>query len=323
MTERTEDQSETGWGMLVAEARAGSRSALGAALESCRHHLLLIAHRRVRPDLRSKAGASDLVQETLLEAQRDFGDFRGGSRDEWRAWLRQILFNNLHNFSRRFRRTAKRRVSCECSLEEAVACRSIREALVDDLPSPSSLVSRDEETRALERELGRLPESYRRVILLRHRGRLPFPEVARRMGRTEAATRKLWLRALEAAAEAHAVALTRRPQAPDAGAGLAGRRPPSAGASRCPASAASRRAPAANAQIRRPRARPSLASGAGRLGDRGDGGLARSAGSAGDRGRTPATAPRRRRRPRRSARRGGTRAARPRATRTIFTTIRR
>ena len=198
MTGRMEGQSETGWGLLVAEARAGSRSALGAALESCRRHLLSIANHRVGSDLQSKAGASDLVQATLLEAHRDFGGFRGGSRDEWRAWLRQILLNNLDSFARQFRRTAKRRVSRECSLEETAVRRSIWEALVDDLPSPSSLVSRDEEARALEQELGRLPESYRLVILLRHRGRLPFAEVARRMGRTEAATRKLWLRALDA-----------------------------------------------------------------------------------------------------------------------------
>ncbi|MEZ6079711.1 MAG: sigma factor [Pirellulaceae bacterium] len=37
---------------------------------------------------------SDLVQETMLAAHRDFGDFRGGS-EELLAWLRQILSNCL------------------------------------------------------------------------------------------------------------------------------------------------------------------------------------------------------------------------------------
>jgi RNA polymerase sigma-70 factor, ECF subfamily len=74
MTEPRDDDSP-----LVAAARAGSREALGRALEIHRHYLLAIAERQLDPDLRSKGGASDLVQETFLEAQRDFAQFGGGS----------------------------------------------------------------------------------------------------------------------------------------------------------------------------------------------------------------------------------------------------
>jgi Sigma-70 region 2 len=34
--------------------------------------------------------ASDLIQETMLEAYRDFHRFRGVTEAEWLAWLRQI-----------------------------------------------------------------------------------------------------------------------------------------------------------------------------------------------------------------------------------------
>jgi hypothetical protein len=40
-----------------------------------------IAARELGPDLRAKGGASDLVQQTFLEAQRDFAAFRGGSAE--------------------------------------------------------------------------------------------------------------------------------------------------------------------------------------------------------------------------------------------------
>src|SRR3954451_18258751 len=99
------------------EARQGSGEALGQLLESFRAYLLLIAQRELDPDLRAKGGASDLVQETFLEAQRDFPNFRGDTEAELMGWLRQMLLNNLASFSRRFRATAKRRLACEISLE--------------------------------------------------------------------------------------------------------------------------------------------------------------------------------------------------------------
>jgi hypothetical protein len=61
------------------EARAGSQEAVSQALEACRGYLLLIVQRELAPDLRAKAGASDLVQDTIMEAQRDFAGFQGGS----------------------------------------------------------------------------------------------------------------------------------------------------------------------------------------------------------------------------------------------------
>ena len=99
------------------EARDGDAEVLGRALESCRDYLLLVAARGIDADLTAKGGASDLVQDTLLGACRDFGTFRGRSRDELLAWLRAILRNNLAVFRRRYRGTGKRRVALEVPLE--------------------------------------------------------------------------------------------------------------------------------------------------------------------------------------------------------------
>ena len=88
-------------------ARNGSKNALGDLLENYRNCLLLIAQQEIDPRLLTKGGASDLVQETFLEAQRDFAGFQGDSKEELLAWLRQLLRNNLANFARRYRNTRK------------------------------------------------------------------------------------------------------------------------------------------------------------------------------------------------------------------------
>src|SRR5436190_23322173 len=94
-------------------ARAGSTEALGQLLEACRGYLLLIAQQELDPNLRAKGGASDLVQETFLKAQRHFGRFQGDSEVELLAWLRRLLLNNLANFARQYRDTNKRRLGRE------------------------------------------------------------------------------------------------------------------------------------------------------------------------------------------------------------------
>src|SRR5215468_6351850 len=104
-------------GQHLAAARAGSRQALGEALESCRRYLLLVAQRELDPELQAKGGASDLVQETFLEAQRDFTRFEGTSDAELRAGLRGLLRSQLGHFARRYRDTGKREVAREIPLE--------------------------------------------------------------------------------------------------------------------------------------------------------------------------------------------------------------
>src|SRR5262249_7550847 len=61
----------------LAAARQGSVEALGQLLEVCRPYLLKVANDHLTADLRAKLGASDVVQEAFLEAQRDFGQFSG------------------------------------------------------------------------------------------------------------------------------------------------------------------------------------------------------------------------------------------------------
>jgi RNA polymerase sigma-70 factor (ECF subfamily) len=181
----------------LAAARAGSKEALGEALEACRGYLLLVADQELDPDLRAKGSASDLVQETFLEAQRDFGRFVGESEDELLAWLRQMLVHNLLNFTRRYRTTQKRKLGREIVLPTSNSSSVPVPSPCAAGPSPSAEAVKHEHAERLEQAMARLPEDYRRVILLRYQDEQTFEEIGRVMNRSANAARKLWLRAVE------------------------------------------------------------------------------------------------------------------------------
>jgi RNA polymerase sigma-70 factor (ECF subfamily) len=181
-------------GRWLAEARGGCHDALGQALEACRAYLLLIAEEELDPELRRKGGASDLVQETFLEAQRDFLRFQGATPDEWRAWLRRLLLNNVTDFGRRYRVTTKRDAGREVPLDDSGG--PARDLAAADTP-PSGRAMAQEQSEALAAALTRLPEDYRQVILLRYQEQLSFEEIGSQLGRTPEAARMLWVRAVE------------------------------------------------------------------------------------------------------------------------------
>jgi RNA polymerase sigma-70 factor (ECF subfamily) len=178
-------------------ARAGSREALGQALEICRGYLLRVANQGLDQDLRAKGGASDLVQETFLEAQRDFGQFQGSSEQELLAWLRLLLLHNVANFTRRYRGTDKRRVDREVGLDGTRSAAGRKARLATETPSPSGQAMAHEQAEKVQQALERLPEDYRRVIVLRNQERKSFEEMGPLMGRSAEATRRLWSRAVE------------------------------------------------------------------------------------------------------------------------------
>jgi len=178
----------------LSAARAGSQEALGQALEACRRYLLQIAQQELDPALQAKGGASDVVQETFLEAQRDFDHFHGGSDAELRAWLRQLLLHHLYKLARRYRTTQKRATGREVPLEAAEQSNG---APIAAAASPSVQAMAQEQAEAIRQALTRLPEDYRQIIVWRYQEHRSFEEIAGRMNRTETAVRKLWARAVE------------------------------------------------------------------------------------------------------------------------------
>jgi RNA polymerase sigma-70 factor (ECF subfamily) len=184
-------------GLWLPAARAGSREALGELLEACRRYLLRIAQQELDPELQAKGGASDLVQETFLEAQRDFPRFQGNTEAELLAWLRQLLRFHLSKFQRQYRGTKKRQVRREVALDAAELSLERAGGPGAGTPTPSDEAIQHEEDQALQQALTRLPDDYRRVILLRHQEERSLEEIGQIMQRSAEAVRKLWARAVE------------------------------------------------------------------------------------------------------------------------------
>jgi RNA polymerase sigma-70 factor (ECF subfamily) len=180
----------------LAAARDGSPHELGELFETCRNYLLMVANRELDAELQAKGGGSDLVQETFLDAQRDFGGFRGRTEADLLNWLRAILRHNLANFRRRYHATDRRAVNREVPLDDTRQGDELRAALADDVPTPSGVAVAREEVQLLERALERLPEIYRQVIRLRHQEQRAFEDIGNRLGRSEDAARQLWVRAI-------------------------------------------------------------------------------------------------------------------------------
>jgi RNA polymerase sigma-70 factor (ECF subfamily) len=183
---------------LLDALRQGDTAAQGEILLRYRPWLRLLARLQLDPQLQGKFDASDLVQQTLLEACRALPQFRGQTEAELVAWLRQILAHVLAHEVRRYRGTRQRDPAREVSLEQALAESSQRLGAMLAAPgsSPSQQAVRREQEVLLAEVLARLPEDYREVIILRNLEGLSHEEIARRMDRGVGAVRMLWVRAL-------------------------------------------------------------------------------------------------------------------------------
>src|SRR5262245_32587547 len=187
---------------LLAEALNGRKEYLGRLLQLYSNYLIILARTQLDERIRARVSPSDIVQETLLEAHRDFGGFRGRSATEFLAWLRQILVHNLARVVERHVIAEKRDVRREVAMDNISAslersAMRLAHVLADDAASPSPVAVHGEHLRVLADSLTELPDDYRDVIVLRHMEGLSFKEIGERMDKTEGAVRMLWLRAMD------------------------------------------------------------------------------------------------------------------------------
>jgi RNA polymerase sigma-70 factor (ECF subfamily) len=185
-------------GELLLQARQGTEAARGVLLETYRTYLALLARVEIGRRLQGKIDTSDVVQETFLEAHRNFGKFRGSGEAEFIAWLRGILAARIANYVRHYIGTQGRDVRREEGLEVNLdqSSRALDRGLIALQGTPSQQVVQREQGVLIAEALARLPEDYRDVIVLRHLEELTFPEIAGRMNRSVDSVQKLWVRGL-------------------------------------------------------------------------------------------------------------------------------
>ena len=187
---------------LLARARDGDSDAVGKLLEQYLHYLQILASVQLDQKLRHRVSPSDIVQETVCEAHRDFHQFRGTGERQFVAWLRKIMVNNLARVVERHVLTGKRDVRRERSLQQMQkamdrSTMQLDALLVAQNATPSEVALERERGVQLANCIAQLPEDYRTVVTLRNFQGLPFKAVAEQMERSPGAVRMLWVRALE------------------------------------------------------------------------------------------------------------------------------
>jgi RNA polymerase sigma-70 factor (ECF subfamily) len=171
-------------------------------LQRFRGYLFMLARLQVGPRLQAKIDASDIVQQTMVQAIAGLPQFRGTCDGEIAAWLRQILARQLANALRdlnRMKRDVTRERSLEAALDQSASRLELFLAVADS--SPSAKAQRDEQLFAVAEALAGLPEAQREAIVLHYLEQCPIDVVAERLERSASAAAGLIKRGLHALRE--------------------------------------------------------------------------------------------------------------------------
>jgi RNA polymerase sigma-70 factor (ECF subfamily) len=171
---------------LIESVLQGRTDAFG---ELVAPHLLSLT-RFARMRLRNDVEAEDAVQQAVLQALHNLGQFR--RQASFKTWISKITCNEIHHLRR----------------GKAIASvTTLHQTGVNQLADPRSLpdmqLQKRQEAAGLHRALARLPEKYRLVIELRDLRELSIAVTARSLSLTQSAVktrhhraRKLLLQAL-------------------------------------------------------------------------------------------------------------------------------
>ena len=166
-------------------------------LEHFRSYLLLLARVRLDRKIQGKLDASDIVQQTMLEAHQAIASFRGEDGAAQAAWLRQILARNLANAVRdltREKRDINRERSIHADLDASAS--QLEGWLAADQSSPSQQAHRHERALLLADALANLPDQQRDAVILRHFHECSLAQIAKELNTTTAAVTGLLTRGL-------------------------------------------------------------------------------------------------------------------------------
>jgi RNA polymerase sigma-70 factor (ECF subfamily) len=186
---------------ILEQVRGGNTESLGSLLNLYRNYMLVVAANHLDRRLRQRLDPSDLVQEAMLAAHRDFGDFRGRTEREFMGWLRKILVHCIGHAVETHVKARKRDIRREAPQQPSTETSDAGNLWIHNVTgrdsTPSEIFGRGETASKLVQQLSQLKPEYRDVIIYRNLQGLSFDEVATRMGRKPTNVRMLWLRAIE------------------------------------------------------------------------------------------------------------------------------
>jgi RNA polymerase sigma-70 factor (ECF subfamily) len=183
---------------LLGRVERGDDGARQQLLDRHRARLLQMVAVRLDARLRARLDPSDVVQEALMDANRDLSDYLRRRPLPFYLWLRQITWQRLVKLQE-YHQAGKRQVGREQprpALPDESAMELARR-LLGSGPSPSGHLLRKELRRRVQDALSQLSERDREVLVLRYLEGLSTKETASVLGIREGTAKVRHLRALE------------------------------------------------------------------------------------------------------------------------------
>src|SRR4051794_39499423 len=183
---------------LIDRAQGGDGAARQQLLDRYRDYLRRMVAVRLDRRLAARVDASDVVQETLVEAARRLDDYLRERPIPFYGWLRQLAGERIVDAHRRHVTTQRRSVTLEhreLELPDASADQLVRRLFAADT-SPSNRMIRQERHERLKGALASLPQRDREVLVMRHLEQLSTSEIAAMLEISEPAVKSRLLRAL-------------------------------------------------------------------------------------------------------------------------------
>ncbi len=174
--------------------RDGDDESFNEMLARWRPYLRNHARSLLKSHLARRADSSDVVQEALVGIHQYMKRFKGQTRHEWAAWVKQIMLNEAKR-TRRHHLAVKRSVCSEDHRPDAAQdAGAIQDLGAENRAIDELIVS---ERRALVlQSLERLEQPMKEVIIRRVFAQQSFREIAIRVKRSEGVARMLWSRGI-------------------------------------------------------------------------------------------------------------------------------
>ena len=185
---------------LLQKADSGDQTAVEELFSRHRARLRRMVQLRMSPILRGRVDASDVIQESFLEAWRRLDDYLKSPTMPFFLWLRFLTRQRLFAIHNRHAGVKARDPRREVALYDGAMPEASTEALafqlMGKLASPSETLIRADLQLRLQEGLDALEPEEREILALRHFEQLTSAEAAKEMHISEAAAAKRYLRAL-------------------------------------------------------------------------------------------------------------------------------
>jgi len=187
---------------LLQLAAGGDSDALGRLLESHRQRLERIVRVRLDHRVQSRMNASDVIQETCIEAGERLKEYLENPEVPFFVWLRYLAHQRLqqlhrHHLGRQIRDANRERSIEQQDSEDQLGSGIIAAHLVARISSASSILQREELCQRLRELLDRMEPVDREILVLRHFEHLTNAESAQILNLSTTAASNRYIRALE------------------------------------------------------------------------------------------------------------------------------